>query len=560
MPIEDVNYLYAHGRKENKIIFIDSSMRDKVAYPTPAEYTFTFSEPFTNVFGIDILDAAIPRTMYNIDKYTNTLKFGVGPTAKTIDESITISSTDYTQDSLTAALSTAMENVKGKYKISVSNYGVGTSRIQFTSSVPFVLDMKNSNMCEAAGFSEYSIDNKGKEYIQIPDVHSTNPATYNHQLFGSSSEPSSTVLQLFGEFYNTTVQFTTGNYIPILSNKYVSQSFQVSGNCYLHNILVQFRPTGNYTLTEGSVTWSLVNSDASGLNQPSSLASDIVKTGTFTIDPVTWIGTTGSLTDDDFNLIYLSILQNYWIVINDTSISTDTQNCLTVLYNTTNVHADSLTTAIDGSWTALNISSSTFCINVTTITKVFYVISPGLISLIGDRFIIMRCPEVEQFIYGSVAYGLNSPGLALFKLGVVGYSDSRFDFSSAASKEFHPIGKLSKLTFRYERLSGDVYDFKGVNHHLLLVIRCLNATKPLDFTTFSLNPHYTPNYMNYLRKMEEKEGDSESEEDIDEFTYRNEYLKREDMYNYDEDDELDYIPLKSLSSEERDAWNKEIGK
>ena len=75
MSIEDINYLYKNSVKENIIIKIDSSKRDKNIYPNPNNYKLTFTEPFKYVYGIDILDAALPRTQYQIDNHNNKLYF-----------------------------------------------------------------------------------------------------------------------------------------------------------------------------------------------------------------------------------------------------------------------------------------------------------------------------------------------------------------------------------------------------------------------------------------------------------------------------------------------------
>ena len=78
MSIEDVNYLYKNSVKDNSIIFIESKKRNKKMYPTPSEYVITFENPFKYVYGMEILDASIPRTMYQIDKTNNNLKIVLG--------------------------------------------------------------------------------------------------------------------------------------------------------------------------------------------------------------------------------------------------------------------------------------------------------------------------------------------------------------------------------------------------------------------------------------------------------------------------------------------------
>jgi hypothetical protein len=78
MSIEDINYLYKNSVKDNSIIFIESKNRNRDIYPTPSEYTITFDNPFKYVYGFEIIDASIPRTMYQIDKTNNNLKIVLG--------------------------------------------------------------------------------------------------------------------------------------------------------------------------------------------------------------------------------------------------------------------------------------------------------------------------------------------------------------------------------------------------------------------------------------------------------------------------------------------------
>jgi len=75
MSIEDINYLYKNSVKENIIIKINSSERDKNIYPNPNNYKLYFDKPFKYVYGIDIIDAALPRTQYQIDNHNNKLYY-----------------------------------------------------------------------------------------------------------------------------------------------------------------------------------------------------------------------------------------------------------------------------------------------------------------------------------------------------------------------------------------------------------------------------------------------------------------------------------------------------
>ena len=78
MSIEDVQYLKNNSIKQSYTFLVDSKDRDRVIYPNPNEYVITFSTPFKNVIGLEVIDASIPRTMYSIDVNNNTLYYYLG--------------------------------------------------------------------------------------------------------------------------------------------------------------------------------------------------------------------------------------------------------------------------------------------------------------------------------------------------------------------------------------------------------------------------------------------------------------------------------------------------
>ena len=136
------------------------------------------------------------------------------------------------------------------------------------------------------------------------------------------------------------------------------------------------------------------------------------------------------------------------------------------------------------------------------------IIAPGMYSLIGDRYVLLKCPEIESKLFESRAFDKYRLGLAKFKLAVMGYDESRFDFQSLPPREFHPIGKLQTLTFRFERPDGTLYNFRGINHTLTLIIRYLTPKQQIEFTTSTLNPAYNPDFFAY---QQNQESDSDSE-------------------------------------------------
>ena len=81
-------------------------------------------------------------------------------------------------------------------------------------------------------------------------------------------------------------------------------------------------------------------------------------------------------------------------------------------------------------------------------------------------------------------------------------------------KEFHPIGKLSRLHFRFERKSDQrLYDFKGIDLHFILSLKMLAAQKLNERELeYSLNPNYDPDYQGFMKSSFDY---VESDEELD---------------------------------------------
>ena len=133
MSIEDVDYMKQNSIKENYTFVVDSKFRNQEEYPNPNNYVVNFDIPFKNVFGIEILEVSVPKTMYNIDNNTNKLYIYVNTTKNSIinyfdmAEGLNwdkLNSVKNTEDSeiINYYLS---DNLKKNIKIdNISNYGI----------------------------------------------------------------------------------------------------------------------------------------------------------------------------------------------------------------------------------------------------------------------------------------------------------------------------------------------------------------------------------------------------------------------------------------------------
>lgn len=407
MSIEDVEYLYKNSLKESSIILIDSSKRNKDVYQSPNNYTIDFNEPFKYVYGIEILDSSVPRTMYIIDSNNDTLVFYT----KSVngEESISLDHRDYTLDDLISEI-----NVK----LSIS-----------------------SNSSELKAIQAYPL---------------TIPSSDASKIFFSNSNTGTTENEDF--FYILAFKSNMAETIGLDENAINNST--------------------DYT--------EFTSSD----NQYSNIAtSDNISTyGTNTIIKRTFKSGIGKGDDGNYEI--------------ESSFSTK-QNLQ----------------------------------------------MPGLVNLLGEKYVKLRSNTIEQHLHNSISNSKNAIGLGLFKLGVSGYVDSRFDFVNVKYRDFHPIGKLSSVDFRFETLDDTLYDFKGVNHHFLVNIKFYTPIQQRGQVDYVLNPNYNPNLIEYKKLQYEKYN---SDEDIEEVTkdFKNTFLKAEKKYEYSSDEDLEY-----LSSDDDDDNN-----
>lgn len=144
-----------------------------------------------------------------------------------------------------------------------------------------------------------------------------------------------------------------------------------------------------------------------------------------------------------------------------------------------------------------------------------YLQAPGMMYLIGYKYVVLKCPEIEQHLYRSLSYSKYSLGLAKIRINSYGYNDEKTSFLKVPLREFHPIGKLNRITLRFETQTGELYDFKGVNHNIVFAIYYYEAKQENTVKDSILNPEYNPNLINYLYTQEEQEGESDDDEDED---------------------------------------------
>jgi hypothetical protein len=171
-----------------------------------------------------------------------------------------------------------------------------------------------------------------------------------------------------------------------------------------------------------------------------------------------------------------------------------------------------------------------------------HLISPGMVCFTGEKYIVLRSPEIEEYSFGSLSYTNNNLGIAKLRTNSLGFNDEKLYITKIPIREFHPVGKLSKLSFRFETTQGFLYDFKGVNHNLTIAIYYFEPKFKNDKFNSILNPNYTINFNDYKYTNAEQEIINENDDDEDDIVNNvnenfsrdnvNIYRKMEQKYNY----------------------------
>lgn len=502
--IEDVEYLKDHCEKDSATFYIDTAQRNREYFPTPSEFCIDFEQPYKLVNGFDVLDAAVPTTMYNVDgsEIDNVfIKVDVssGPPSNArkffleLTESVTYSAIFECKidgvtllvcnPSVLSSIQGVVEPVNENTYIQLKHAELPT---KYFLAIRQQLDdvgikpVQQRNLANVLYF-----DSADKSYY-VNETNSSVKDIIQQNNFKVMSENGVLSMVYFKFYYLTRSQYDalTQSYIIKATNIWKSLeegNYDVStlrndmnvifndSEIFLENTTTVEKKQGKYRIWSSS--YIVYNARTSGM--ASSMGFDLLP----------------SKNDS-------KAYETYPIGKN------------------TKVYA--------GVWRPEDMT--------------WAITAPGLVNLLGERFVILRCKEIEDHLLGSLAYSSFTPGIGMFKLAAA-YNDItnlRFDFVNLVRKPFHPIGKLNKMTFRFETSNGRLYDFKGVNVQMLLMLKFLVPTQKFKFEKSILNPNYDPNFMVYMSKnktIEYKE-DSDDEEDFDTERYRELYRKEFEKQDY----------------------------
>ena len=522
MPIEDIDYLKAQSQKQSYVFLVDSKDRDRAAYPTPSKYLVRFDTPFRNVCGLEVLEATVPRTMYNVDVNNNSIRFCIfNEDFNGVKEFETreVSVGDYSLQTLVPALNLIMQMtvlgtdiVSGITVASLSSPPDVRNTLVFTCAYPFILDMQSSTIAESLGFDLFTAPSEALQPIDIRKYSvPANLPFSNPRLYASVDRewPATGPKVMVFEGPRGVLRSE-----PISSTSWVAQKWRAPNDGFFVGLDVAIT-TSTAELMDDGIIWSLHENDETN-DAPGVMISNA--TATLAISVVD-----GGFSDATMPTVPIKLDggRDYWVILRN-----DDARPSSVFYNdviATETTFKRSANGASGPWTTVADTENGIFYNMGAriyIAQGYHRIeAPGIISLVGERYVTLRCPEIEDNMVRSLSYG--RMGLAKMRLGVMGYSENRVDFK-VTLRDFHPIGKLSRMTLRFERGDGQLYDFKGVNHTIVFALHYYEPVQKEHFSKSILNPNYDGNFHAYMYRQDEQEEDSDDQsvdynEDYDTF-------------------------------------------
>jgi hypothetical protein len=566
----DIDHLKHVGKVDSFPVTIDSSTRDMRVYPTPAEYEIEFDTPFANVVGFDVLDATIPNTMYYVDVHNRRLSFAVeidppvGPEGRPMDAYLSdlMSFPEFVAVWQDARYSTLRIKFSGSLLdrtdlVLSSSPGPGTPVVMLDRVVELVPAVVSSYDPDPDAIS---ID-PGTEHLVTTDGVRVYVETFSRGVGGGSravrTYPSAdgggnrvlVSATIPDSKFGTRVCYATMRAVDMVSSsignrhrmhfpKVVGGELRAVSAYEAHRVDESFfaamtnapkadvvpvgqtpSPSNPYNLEQYTYhsVLELHNLDVDMGNHdiPSFVAAlkfampTYVPSPDASAEPLLRIASTSLMSDaaaPDYERqrrLRFESPHRFWMDMEKSTI----REVLGFGEMASTGPAWS-----GGSGRVFEAKSRSAAGNLYALE------TPGLITLAGERMVVLRCPQIEEHAFPSLSHGRYSAGLGVFKLYQETFSHLRFDFTKLRRLDFHPIGRLRKMLFRFERLNGEPYNFKGVDHHLFVSIKFLvpKNERTLPPPNCRLNPDYDPDALRYEveRRVERDESDTESDDEL----------------------------------------------
>ena len=557
MPVEDIDFLLKNNDKDAYLFFVDSGARDKNVFPTSSEYEVTFTEPFYNVFGIELMDAMVPSTMYTIDMFNDVFKyhsvyfsadlsdeaynqylgacFQANPKVKNMVHNATATTrmvfldktVYYAQYAATGNIFTASSLEETDF--SVVSYEVVTVPSSVYSKVDTIVGVDTNRYAIATtqGGTIYILDKTDSvvtyvsQYLELQQ--------YFIEGFDETSGDMKIVIAPL--IYVDADVFASLAAVELNASVGTSSKLTIKGVLFVMNNMYMQIERGNYD----------INTFASYLN--SRMRKDVVFNVTYDENTNSWITSSSPFTVPSQDIPTIVKVTTEGLMEKQARYSFELSNIYARFFIDVKrtLCATELGFSTYTTYKGVEVRYKRFAWPggendiVTSLNGKLQ--PPGIVNLTGIRYILLRCPEIENHLYNSFSYSQKCPGIGLFKLGSVNQiTNIRFDFVNFIKKPFHPIGKLTKLTFRFETTNGMLYDFKGVDHNMLISVKVYVPRLKEPKHKYILNPNYNPNFIEYMVERLRVEDEENDDEELDAKDVQD-IVKEQNKWDYSSDEE-----------------------
>lgn len=531
MPIEDVQYLLENSVEDSVQLFVDSNNRNREFYPTPSEYVVEFEQPLRNVFGLEILDGSLPSSMYNVDTHANTIKTIV---FETLQQPYVPPFTVRQFMKHAGEITRLREYIDraDPERVLLVTYEAYLDAVEVGGYVPAPCQtpVRVANFdCDNALLIRH-VATRVRMERNRPGLRD-DPAYYTFHYGGSAyhvrKDPAAQP--------NGADPFVQ-EALRVLRDESARFDFAVvcviDGSPTYDPFFVE-KPDDSSNDLYDLYWYAIVETDAASLDTYISDGHAYV----YTMRNIVARLEPGQYTLSQFESRMQSLLSPYGFRQGPTGALPINQSYKINYTNDAEFVFDMqrstlrTTLGFDQYANATTISDIGYINDPTTIEKAaveygdnprmfksvfnegrgqYELATPGIINLLGERYVKLRCPEIEDYLNGIAGYTRYSTGLGIFKLvGSNEVTHVRFDFVSVKNRDIHPIGKLPRLTFRFERPDGELYDFKGVNHHILFNVKTWVPVPKLRFDGSVLNPEYDADFQRYQLQQDSTAADRE---------------------------------------------------
>lgn len=469
--MQDIQYMQDHSNTEEYLAVIDSSRRDKSIFPRPSNYSITFRDPFTHVYGCDVVELNVPRSGYLINASNNILRFRYTDPEwiaryGTAYLTVTVAQGNHDAVSLLAELNKQLKTY-GRI-IEVQNFTTPfevRNQYIFLSEFPFEFDA-SSSIKNILGFAEVLV---------LPSKALTE---YNVRYLTD-------LVPIVSSFTGST---NTDDGFPITKHRYLQQYFTAVKGGYLAGLEVFVIPFGDMTNVGIDIDYKIVHART----------NRVIVTGQLTIEDNAdytklRLDQVNQDPEDPFD-----VTDVYYVELYDADNS-DINNCWRVTHGPMPKNFGTLFMTREDVRELFYENDHMINMRVYIHPIKHALIPPGIVNLSGAGFIQLRCPEIEKNLFKGRMYEETNVGLAFIKISKFIDFSERYTSSVTPRRTFHPISRLQKLTFTFTNPDGTEHDFRGVDHTIVLQLRYYTAP-PAIYSMKALNPRYDPNPISYARQ------------------------------------------------------------